>query len=44
MVKIHNCEACNYVTGDKTNFRHHKKSKKHTFNLEKQKLEEIRLN
>jgi len=44
MVKIYNCEVCKYVTEDKTNFRHHKKSKKHMFATELHKLEQEKVN
>ena len=36
---IYQCLICNYSSNDKSNLRHHNKSKKHILNFEKNKLE-----
>jgi len=40
---MYECAICNYVTNDKSNFRHHNKSKKHMFEMEKNKAEEKKI-
>jgi len=36
---MHECLICKYSTNDKTNLYHHRKSKKHILNVEKNKSE-----
>jgi len=40
---MYKCYICNYETDDRTNLRHHTKSKKHILSAEKHKLEEEKI-
>jgi hypothetical protein len=43
MVQTHECKLCNYKTHNKYNYLTHLKTKKHSANLEKNKLEKLKL-